>query len=486
MELIENKLIELNAKLQRLEGENQALKESITHFEKMFSNIDCVLFKYIRRPDGNYEYTFLSGKTSQNNGLTSDLVVGKTPDDLFDPPTSSYVKEQYKCAYEGETVHFELKYDNNIYDVTLIPLQINGLTVEVMGTGIDITEKKQMECEAETNRNKYTALFEEALDAILLFDDSGVPIEANPAASRLLGFTAEQLERAEHFAMLEPEMKRQLPLLLDKVKKAGILSGESKVIHKDGTIRNIEHVTKANILPNVHLTILRDITQRKKLEESLRKAETLHVIGELAAGIGHEIRNPMTSIKGFIQLMKEDSSNAEYYDVILNEFKRIETIISEFMVLSKPQAFQMTEEILQEIIQNTLVLLDVQARLKNIQIHLEVEEGFPTIICEKNQMQQVFIHFIKNGIEAMESGQNLWVRLKKGENSTVLIEIKDEGCGIPEEMLDKLGEPFYTTKEKGTGLGMMMIYKIIQNHKGSIEVKSKVNVGTIFKITLPI
>ncbi|MGM7702724.1 ATP-binding protein [Pseudalkalibacillus sp. Hm43] len=486
MELIENRVLELESKVQQLEAENQTMKEKLTHFQEMFNNIYCLLFKFIKRPDGKFEYTFLSGKTAQNNGLTPNLIVGKTPEVLFDSSTVSMVADFYERAYEGKRVHFDLNYRNFTYEVTLIPLKVNGLTVEVMGTAIDVTEKKQIQGKMETNHNKFTALFEEALDAIVLFDDTGIPIEANPAASRLLGFTTEEIKRAEHFALLDPKIRNRMPETLERLKEAGTLSGESTVTNKDRTIRHVEHVTKANILPGVHLTILRDITQRKKLEESIRKSETLNVVGELAAGIGHEIRNPMTSIKGFIQLIKEDPSNIEYYNVILNEFQIIETVISELMVLSKPQANRMTEENLQEIALNTLVLLDVQARPKNIQLHLEVEEDLPTIICEKNQMKQVFIHFIKNGIEAMESGQNLWVRIRRGAGSNVLIEIEDEGCGIPKERLDKLGEPFYTTKEKGTGLGMMMSYKIIQNHKGTIKVESQEGVGTIFTITLPI
>lgn len=487
MKLIESRVLELESEIKLLKEENHQLIEELAHVKDVLDHFEGVLFKFIRRADELYEYTFICGKTAKRNNLLPNDIVGKTPDELFDPETALYLNEQYQRAYAGEKVTFEVEYEDAIYSVDLIPRKVKGLTVEVVGTGTDITEKKHMEGEIVSNQNKFKAIFEEALDAIILFDHTGIPIDANPAASHLLGFTTEEIKRAEHFALLDPEIKERIPDTLEKLIEIGKITGESKVTNKDGSVRNVEHVTKANILPNVHLTILRDITNRKKMEESLRKSETLHVVGELAAGIGHEIRNPMTSLKGFIQLLKEDPTHFGYYDVIMNEFKRIDSIIAELMILSKPQAIEMKKASVEQIMEQTIVLMESQASFKNIQLQVHIEKDLPHIICEKNQLKQVFINLIENGIESMEDGKTLSVHIAKApQQPSIMIKISDEGCGIPPNILEKIGEPFYTTKDKGTGLGLMISYKIIQNHHGMIGVKSILGKGTSFTITLPI
>lgn len=223
------------------------------------------------------------------------------------------------------------------------------------------------------------------------------------------------------------------------------------------------------------------------MEECLRKSDTLNVVGELAAGIAHEIRNPMTALKGFIQLLqgsiKEDHSL--YFNVITSELKRIESIITEFLILAKPQAVRFEQKNIIKIMKDTIDLLNAQAILVNVQIYLEYE-NVPDIYCEPNQLKQVFINILKNAIEVMPNGGNIFVSIHRKNDKWVQIAIQDEGPGISKDKLKRLGEPFYTTKDRGTGLGLMVSYKIIEEHKGKVKVKSKVGHGTTFYISLPI
>ncbi|WP_162987510.1 MASE3 domain-containing protein [Metabacillus litoralis] len=232
-----------------------------------------------------------------------------------------------------------------------------------------------------------------------------------------------------------------------------------------------------------------DITKLKKTEDLLRKSEKLAVVGEMAAGIAHEIRNPLTTLKGFTQILGKDAQEREkqFVDLMLSELSRIELITNDFMILAKPQAIKYQEHDLRKIVHHVLAIIEPQAILNNIEIiSRNTSEEEILIICDENQLKQVFINLIKNALESMPSGGQLNVSVELAQNGYVTINIKDTGCGIPEHMISRLGEPFYTLKEKGTGLGLMVSFRIIEAHKGKIQFNSKENAGTTVEIKLPL
>lgn len=234
------------------------------------------------------------------------------------------------------------------------------------------------------------------------------------------------------------------------------------------------------------LTIVRDITAIKsQTDELIRKSDKLSLVGQLAAGIAHEIRNPLTSLRGFIQLLQYKSEdNKEYCDIMLSELDRINLIVGEFLILAKPHMVQFNDKDINQIIRHVVTLIGTQAIINNIHLDHKLANDLPTISCEENQLKQVIINLIKNGIEAMPNGGTITVETGMHDEDQLFIRITDEGNGIPKEMLDKLGEPFYTTKDHGTGLGLMVCYKIIENHYGELRVQSEVNQGTTFEIIL--
>ncbi|WP_199426461.1 ATP-binding protein [Thermaerobacillus caldiproteolyticus] len=233
------------------------------------------------------------------------------------------------------------------------------------------------------------------------------------------------------------------------------------------------------------LIIGRDITQQKLAETLLLKKEKLSVLGELAAGIAHEIRNPLTSIKGFMQMMKETKEIKDLYiDIMLNELERINQIVSELLVLAKPQSNDYRPLLLNDVIHYVVNLISHEATLNNVDISVENAAPHACIYGDKNQLIQVFINIIKNSIEAMPKGGTirLYVR-EEGEN--IKITISDTGIGIGKERLEKIGEPFFTLKEKGMGLGLTTSTKIMQEHKGTLEIDSEVGNGTNVHLSLP-
>lgn len=230
-----------------------------------------------------------------------------------------------------------------------------------------------------------------------------------------------------------------------------------------------------------------DITKLKKTEELLQKSEKLAMVGELAAGLAHEIRNPLTTLKGFTQLIQSQggSVNKRYIQIMLSELDRIDLITNEFMAVAKPQAIQFQEHDFIVLAKQIVSFSTPQALLKNIEIIEHYADINATIFCEGNQIKQVLINLFKNAIEAMPNGGKLDIHVEQVEDR-LQIKIKDTGVGIPKAILPKLGEPFYTLKEKGTGLGLMVSFRIIESHQGTISFESIENEGTTVTITLPL
>jgi len=231
----------------------------------------------------------------------------------------------------------------------------------------------------------------------------------------------------------------------------------------------------------------RDITTLRQTEERLSRSEKLSVVGELSASVAHEIRNPLTSLKGFVQLLQmEDDKHQDYYQIMLDELNRINHIVGELLLLAKPQHLQYSKQAIQKILKDVISLLGVEATLYNVQIESNFPKEDLIIECEPNQLKQLFINLIKNSIEASKNGGTIWISLKQIEDKQISITVKDNGSGISKERLEKIGEPFYSSKEKGTGLGLTVSYKIVQSHKGTIHFDSEIDMGTTVDITLPI
>ncbi|MEC1956417.1 ATP-binding protein, partial [Bacillus anthracis] len=229
-----------------------------------------------------------------------------------------------------------------------------------------------------------------------------------------------------------------------------------------------------------------DITERKKTEELLNKSDTLAAIGQLAAGVAHEVRNPLTVIKGFIQLFQINKEDQEkYFDLMLSEIERIEAILQEFLSIAKTDEISTEKKNIYQIFKNVVSLINTKAIMTNIQVELYTDSKDIIIECSENQLKQVFINILQNSIEAMPDGGRISIHIKEIGKDGIIISVIDKGIGIPEERIKRLGEPFYSTKEKGTGIGLMLSYKIIESHQGNISIMSEVGVGTTVTIYLP-
>jgi two-component system, sporulation sensor kinase E len=347
----------------------------------------------------------------------------------------------------------------------------------------DLMEKSLIESE-----QMYRRIFEDSIDGMLLWNNQYQIVDLNYMAERMFGRSKERLIGRSLFELFPLEKRHEIHNHIGQVLQSGEHSSAIIFDLNDHQKRYFEYSTKREIVEGLNVTVFQDITEKVEIEEQLRKSETLNVIGELAAGIAHEIRNPMTALKGFIQLLEGSimEEHSMYYQVITSELERIESIINEFLLLAKPQSIRFQEKDINQIMKETLDLLNAQAVLHNVQFETIYDPQLPLIFCEPNQLKKVFVNLIKNAIEVMPDGGIITVTIKRSEKNQIHISIQDEGIGISKEKLMRLGEPFYTTKERGTGLGLMVSYRIIEEHRGQIRIESEEGNGTIFHIFLPI
>ncbi len=222
------------------------------------------------------------------------------------------------------------------------------------------------------------------------------------------------------------------------------------------------------------VVIGRDVTEQRVAEDRLRKTEKLSIVGELAASVAHEIRNPLTSLKGFVQMFQaesKDDRNLVFLDIMLSELNRINHIVGELLILAKPQKITLSKCSINKILKDVISLLETQANMNNVNIIFNETEDL-MIDCSENQLKQLFINIVKNAIEATEEKGSVYVSVKEKNKDEVLIIIEDKGIGISEHVLNRIGEPFYSSKEKGTGLGLTVSIKIVEQHNGNIHFNS--------------
>lgn len=233
-----------------------------------------------------------------------------------------------------------------------------------------------------------------------------------------------------------------------------------------------------------YISIIKDISDQTELKNIALEAEKTSLTGQFAAGIAHEIRNPLTSLKGFLQLLQSGISEKDvYYQIMIEEIDKIEMITSDLLLISKPLIDERKNESIYSMIHDVIVLLNSQAQLRNIKITLpEIEEW--SIKCDRAQIKQVFINIIKNAIEATEPSGQVNVKIKK-KDLNIHVYIIDEGFGVPEQLIHKINEPFFTTKESGTGLGLMISNKILKEHQGELKLSRNKDKGSTFEIILP-
>jgi two-component system sensor histidine kinase AtoS len=234
--------------------------------------------------------------------------------------------------------------------------------------------------------------------------------------------------------------------------------------------------------------IFEDITREIKMENEFRRMGELAAIGQLAASIAHELRNPLSSIKGAAQFLQKEyedhSAIVEFLGIIIDEVNGLNKLTTEFLDFARPMQLELAHTSVNTVIDKTLQLMSVHITDNNVVVKENLDPTVPEIQADEGQLEQVMRNLIINALQAMPDGGALTLSTGRAPSGGVYMSITDTGIGIPEEKLDRIFLPFFTTKTKGTGLGLSVVRKIVENHGGRIEVNSEVGTGTTFTITL--
>lgn len=339
--------------------------------------------------------------------------------------------------------------------------------------------RSRVEEALRNSRELYRSLIEHLRDAVFVTTPQLRLIEANPAACGMLGYEREEFMDLCVEDVLYSDSFNGNKELLSKMLEQGFVFGEIKLRKKYGGY--IYGEVNAVILPDGnYLGTVRDITERRRLEQEMARLERLNLVGEMAAGIGHEIRNPMTTVRGFLQMLSNKNSCMEYSDffnLMIEELDRANSIITEFLSLAKNKKIELKVQDLNHIVNaiSPLIIADAMAGDK----YVAVEQGeIPDLLLNEKEIRQLLLNLVRNGLEAMKPGGELFIKTYMDDEEVVL-SVQDQGEGMEPQVLEKIGTPFFTTKEHGTGLGLAVCFSIATRHNASINVQSS-SQGTTF------
>ncbi|MGY0446782.1 two-component system sensor histidine kinase AtoS [Escherichia coli] len=334
-------------------------------------------------------------------------------------------------------------------------------------------------------------IIENTADGVIAIDRQGDVTTMNPAAEVITGYQRQELV-GQPYSMLFDNTQFYSPVL-DTLEHG--TEHVALEISFPGRDRTIELSVTTSRIHNTHgemigaLVIFSDLTARKETQRRMAQAERLATLGELMAGVAHEVRNPLTAIRGYVQILRQQTSDLihqEYLSVVLKEIDSINKVIQQLLEFSRPRHSQWQQVSLNALVEETLVLVQtagVQARIDFIS---ELDNELSPINADRELLKQVLLNILINAVQAISARGKIRIRTWQYSDSQQAISIEDNGCGIDLSLQKKIFDPFFTTKASGTGLGLALSQRIINAHQGDIRVASLLGYGATFTLILPI
>ena len=358
--------------------------------------------------------------------------------------------------------------------------------VEAGRVHLQLVESQKSLRESE---ERYRSLVEYNPEGICAIDQQGQILFANKAYEEITGYSTEELVGLNRLKVWFAEDEELAQGISRRALNGEVLSNmDVHLRHRQGDRVPVRLTIVPLIVsgePNGYYAVVTDLRPIRRAEEMMQKLDKLSTVGELAAGVAHEIRNPLTSLKGFLKLLKtHDPTTKRYVSIMEHEMNRLDLVSGQMLVLAKPQVETKKRMDVSTVVREVIEIMRLQALLASITIEDAVTIQSAFVIADANQLKQVLINVTKNALEATGAGGTITIGLER-QGPVMVMLVRDTGRGMPADMVKRLGEPFYTTKSSGTGLGLMVCHRIIEQHGGDIRYESQEGVGTTVTIGLP-
>jgi len=346
------------------------------------------------------------------------------------------------------------------------------LKENILSLNREINFRKQMELQSQ----KLSRVVEQCASIIMISDVNGNIEYVNPKFVEVTGY---QYEKVIGKKVRKPVglSQEEYDELWKVISSGGEWQGEFSSRKRNGEIywefATVSPFRNNDGIITHYIKVAEDVTERKRVANEMARLDRLHMVGEMAASIGHEIRNPMTTVRGFLQLLekKEDCARySGYFTLMIDELDRANSIINEYLSLAKNKAVDLKVQNIKQIVETIAPLIAVNAMNSDKHIKLELED-IPDILLNEKEIRQLILNLVNNGLEAMSPGGTVVIRTFL-DGRDVVLAVQDQGKGIEPELLEKLGTPFFTTKEKGTGLGLAVCYSIAARHGAEIKIET--------------
>lgn len=436
-------------------------------------------------------------------GCSVPELLGRSVLEFAAPESRELVSSQIAVGFEGPYAVMALRKDGSTF-----PAEIHSRNTRLGNQAVrvtilrDIAERKRTEAALRGRERQLRATFDGALDGMIVLDDDGKLIDVNPAACTLFGLAREQLtyRRIHDFA----DARANFDQGWQTFREQHTQRGEFKLCRPDGTFRWVEYSATADLLPGRHLAILRDMSERKRLEEQLRQAQKMEAIGRLAGGVAHDFNNLLTAITSYGQMLLDSlpagDPGRRYAEEITRAGDRAAGLTRQLLAYSRQQVLAPQVLNLNGVVTGLERLL---RRLigEDIELVTKLDPNLRKVKADPGQIEQILMNMAVNGRDAMPQGGTLslatanveldeayaWSHVDVQPGAYVRLSVSDTGCGMTEEVRARLFEPFFTTKDvgKGTGLGLSTVYGIVKQSEGHIEVVSAPGLGTTFHVYLP-
>lgn len=472
----------------------KALKQSEEKYRTLFSTMNegLALLEIILDDEGNpcdFSYLDVNPVFEKMIGRDRSQLIGRKLLDVFSESKSSLRIDEYaKVVLTGKPVEFqwcEPHLEKYFEVIAFYPGE--GQCAALF---IDITDRRQTEQALRLSEEKFSKAFSSSPNLIVLNTiTDGFFIDVNDHFCFTTGYNRSETigkSSTELNLWQNPEDLRQLSKSLQQ--QGYIRNEEIRLRSKAGTgIIGLGSAELININNKVYMIgTMVDITEQKQMESEMARLDQLNLVGEIAASIGHEIRNPMTTVRGFLQMLGSEESylhDSPYFDLMIEELDRANAIITEFLSLAKNKTVNSKVHNLNAILENVYPLLQADAVGQDKHVRLELER-IPDLLVDEKEIRQLLFNLVRNGMDAMTAGGTVTIKTLV-DDQHVILAINDQGSGITSEVLRQLGTPFFTTKEDGTGLGLSVCYSIAARHKGSIQIETG-STGTTFSVHFPL